>query len=211
MPSCSSPSSTACTRASWSWRGFSHEVLDARPGVLVLRASGRGAFAAFEHESGGHRWQRVPLTEKRGRVHTSTVTVAVLAEPSEREIRIDPEELDESFTRGSGKGGQHRNKRDTTVVVRHVPTGITVRVDGGRSQHMNRQTSRELLRARLLAAERERASRERNAERRDQVGAGMRGDKVRTIALQRGTVTDHRTGKSMPAQRYLRGHLADLL
>jgi len=167
--------------------------------------------AAFEHESGGHRWQRVPLTEKRGRVHTSTVTVAVLAEPSEREIRIDPEELDESFTRGSGKGGQHRNKRDTTVVVRHVPTGITVRVDGGRSQHMNRQTSRELLRARLLAAERERASRERNAERRDQVGAGMRGDKVRTIALQRGTVTDHRTGKSMPAQRYLRGHLADLL
>jgi peptide chain release factor 1 len=185
-------------------------VLDVRLGVVVVRATGRGARAAFAQESGGHRWQRVPPTEKRGRIHTSTVTVAVLAEPSEHELRIDPGDLEESFTRGTGKGGQHRNKRDTVVVLRHVPTGITVRVDGGRSQHMNRQTSLGLLRARMLAAERDRAQRERNAERRDKVGAGMRGDKVRTIALQRGTVTDHRTGKSMEAHRYLRGHVRDL-
>jgi peptide chain release factor 1 len=178
--------------------------------VLVLRATGRGAFAAFANEGGGHRWQRVPPNEKRGRVHTSTVTVAVLPEPREHELRIDPADLDESFTRGSGKGGQHRNKRDTVAVVRHVPTGIVVRVDGGRSQAINRQTAISLLRARLLAAEHERTLHERNAERRGQVGGGARGDKVRTIAMQRDVVTDHRTGKSMPAHRYVRGYVREL-
>lgn len=178
--------------------------------MLVLRVTGRGATAAFSNEAGGHRWQRVPPNEKRGRVHTSTVTVAVLDEPSEQELRIDPGDLDESFTRGTGPGGQHRNKRETVVVLRHIPTGIMVRVDGGRSRHLNRQSALGLLRSRMLAAERERAVNERNTERRDQVGGGARGDKVRTIALQRDTVTDHRTGKSMPAHQYLRGHLRDV-
>ena len=118
----------------------------------MLRITGRGAAAAFAREAGGHRWQRVPPNEKRGRVHTSTVTVAVLDEPSEHELRIAPEDLDESFTRGTGPGGQHRNKRETAVVLRHVPTGITVRVDGGRSRHLNRQSALGLLRSRLLAA-----------------------------------------------------------
>lgn len=178
--------------------------------MIVLRVLGRGALAAFEHEGGGHRWQRVPPNEKRGRVHTSTVTVAVLPEPREHDIRIDVADVDESFTRGSGKGGQHRNKRDTVAVVRHVPSGIVVRVDGGRSQSINRDTAMSLLRAKLLAAEHERRLDERNADRRDQVGGGARGDKIRTIAIQRDVVTDHRTGKSMPAHRYVRGHLRDL-
>jgi peptide chain release factor 1 len=177
----------------------------------VLRVTGSGASAAFAHEAGGHRWQRIPPNEKRGRVHTSTVTVAVLEEPSEQALRIDPDDLDESFTRGSGPGGQHRNKRETAVVLRHIPTGIVVRVDGGRSRHLNRQSALGLLRSRIVAAERERERTERNSERRDQVGGGARGDKIRTIALQRDTVTDHRTGKSMPAHLYVRGHLRDVL
>ncbi|HWB78948.1 MAG TPA: peptide chain release factor-like protein [Nannocystaceae bacterium] len=172
--------------------------------------SGRRAAAVFAGEPGGHRWQRVPPNEKRGRVHTSTVTVAVLPEPSEAELHIDPDDLDESFTRGSGKGGQHRNKKDTVAVLRHVPSGIVVRVDGGRSQSLNRETALALLLARLLAAQRERDAMQRNADRKDQLGCGARGDKVRTIALQRGIVTDHVTGRSMPADRYLRGHLGEL-
>jgi len=152
----------------------------------------------------------VPPTEKRGRVHTSTVTVAVLDMPSEHEVVIDPRDVEESFTRGSGKGGQHRNKTDTCVVLRHLPTNTSIRVDGGRSQHVNRQTAMQLLRARIKAAADERAVGTRNASRRAQLGSGMRGDKVRTVALQRDTVTDHETGRSMAARPYLRGHLRHL-
>lgn len=177
---------------------------------MVVRVVGRRAAAVFAGEPGGHRWQRVPPNERRGRVHTSTVTVAVLTEPTPAQLRIDPRDLDESFTRGTGKGGQHRNKTDTVVVLRHVPSGTVVRVDGGRSQALNRETALGLLRARLLEAQRVAAVSARNATRRDQVGCGARGDKVRTIAVQRGSVTDHGTGKSMPLERYLRGHLADL-
>lgn len=152
----------------------------------------------------------MPPTEKRGRVHTSTVTVAVLEEPSEREVRIDPRDVEETFSRGSGPGGQHRNKTDTCVSLRHVPSGVTVRVDGGRSQHVNRQTALALLRARLKEAADVSATQSRNASRRGQVGCGARGDKTRTIAIQRDQVTDHGTGKSMAAARYMRGHLRDL-
>ena len=175
-----------------------------------MRVTGRGAREAFRREPGGHRWQRVPPNEKRGRTHTSTITVAVLEEPSEHELHIDPRDLDESFTRGSGKGGQHRNKTDTCVVLRHRPSGISVRVDGGRSQHVNRQTAMGVLRARLKAEQDGRATEGRNASRRRQVGSGMRGDKVRTVAVQRDSVTDHNTGRSTKAKSYLRGRLRDL-
>jgi peptide chain release factor 1 len=168
---------------------------------------GRGAAAAFEHEPGGHRWQRIPPTEKRGRVQTSTVTVAVLAEATEHELRIDPRDLEETFTRGTGKGGQHRNKTDTVVVLRHIPTNTVVRVDGGRSQHQNRQTALGLLQTRIRETATKTATAERNASRKGQVGCGARGDKVRTVAVQRDEVTDHNTGKTMTAGRYLRGHL----
>jgi peptide chain release factor 1 len=175
-----------------------------------MRVSGRGAAKAFAHEPGGHRFQRVPPTEKRGRVQTSTVTVAVLVEPEEHELQIDPRDLEESFTRGSGKGGQHRNKTDTCVILKHLPTGIIVRIDGGRSQHINRQTALGVLRARLRTAERDKTIRDRNQNRKAQVGTGMRGDKVRTIAMQRDSVIDHQTGKTMKAKDYLRGNLRDL-
>jgi len=175
-----------------------------------MRITGKNADRAFCHEAGGHRFQRVPPNEKRGRVHTSTVTVAVLEEPSEHEVKIDPRDLEESFTRGSGAGGQHRNKTDTCVLLTHTPSGIMVRVDGGRSQYINRQTALGVLRARLKAAGEERITRNRNAKRKGQVGCGARGDKVRTIAIQRDTVHDHNTDKTMRAKLYMRGHLSEL-
>lgn len=177
---------------------------------MLIRVTGKNAEEAFCHEAGGHRFQRVPPTEKRGRVQTSTVTVAVLEEPSEHEVRIDPRDLDESFTRGSGAGGQHRNKTDSCVVLVHKPTGLRVRIDGGRSQYINRQTALEVMRARLKAQGGDRAAKGRNATRRTQVGRGQRGDKRRTIAIQRDMVTDHVTGKTMKAKAYLRGRLAEL-
>ncbi|MCA9706240.1 MAG: PCRF domain-containing protein [Myxococcales bacterium] len=172
--------------------------------------SGPRAEALFRHEPGGHRYQRVPPNEKRGRVHTSTVTVAVMPEVSRGAVRLDPRDVRESFTRGSGKGGQHRNKTETAVVLVHEPTGLRVRIDGGRSQHINRQNALAVLVARLQQRVDGRAEARSNARRRAQLGSGMRGDKVRTIAEQRGTVTDHRTGKTISLRDYQRGLLDGL-
>lgn len=172
-----------------------------------MKVTGKNAFYAFRHESGGHRFQRIPPTEKRGRVHTSTITVAVLMDTKQESVFLDPKDLEESFTRGSGKGGQHRNKTDTCVLLTHKPSGLSVRVDGGRSQYINRQTALEILHTRLQEQKISTAIQERNHQRRDSIGSGMRGDKVRTVALQRDSVTDHNTGKTISAKLYLRGNL----
>lgn len=165
--------------------------------------TGRDA-SAFHNESGGHRWQRVPPTEKRGRVHTSTITVAVLSEVRDVDVRLDPLDLEIRTTGSSGPGGQHVQKSDTAVVVTHRPTGLTVRMET-RSQHRNKELALEVLKARL--AERRRASRDRarNERRRELVGSGMRADKRRTVAMQRGQVTDHQSGARISTRRYLRG------
>lgn len=125
-------------------------------------------------------------------------------------MHLDPRDLDIKTTRGSGAGGQHRNTTDSAVVVTHLPTRLSVRVESERSQHQNKAVAMALLRARLLDAEQGRQAKKLNGKRKDQVGSGMRGDKVRTIALQRGQVTDHRTGKSMRSKDYLRGQVDDL-
>ena len=177
----------------------------------MFRVSGKKAADAFEHEAGGHRWQRVPPTEKRGRVQTSTVTVAVLEEPTEYEVKINPKDLDIKTVRGSGAGGQHRNVTDSCVVITHKPSGIKVRVDGGRSQHINRETGLGLLRARLKDAGQAELSGNRKARRKAQLGSGMRADKIRTIALQRDQATNHLNGRSMSAKKYLRGFIGDLV
>jgi len=205
-----SRNSIASTPGTVLWSTFDHELLEERAGFLLMRISGKNADIAFCHEAGGHRFQRVPPNEKRGRVHTSTVTVAVLQEPKAHEVELDERDLDESFTRGSGPGGQHRNKTDTCVILVHRPSGIKVRVDGGRSQPINRQTAREVLRARLLVAGTTKRVKERNSKRRKQIGGGARGDKARTIAIQRDTVHDHNTDKTMRAKLYMRGHLSEL-
>lgn len=165
---------------------------------------------AFAHEAGGHRFQRVPPTEKRGRVHTSTITVSVLPEPSPSDFRLDDRDLDFKTCRGSGAGGQHRNTTDSAVQVTHKPTGIQVRVESERSQHQNKEMAKNLLRARLMQAEHEAVEDARNAKRRKQIGGGARGDKRRTIAIQRDQVIDHVTGKSTSAKSYLRGDVMSL-
>ena len=186
--------------------GFDLEIVDRRAGLIVFRAEGPGAGAAFRDEAGGHRWQRVPPNEKRGRVHTSTITIAVLPEPTEVEVRIAPGDLDWSYCLGTGAGGQARQKTSSTVLLTHRPTGLQVRCETSRSQHHNRIAALALLRAKLWAREHQRVHEARAVERRDQLGSGMRGDKRRTIRCQDGTVVDHVTGRRWELRAYLRGN-----
>ena len=183
-------------------------MIDERPGRVVVRVRGRGAAAAFADEQGGHRWQRVPPNERRGRVHSSTITVAVLDEVplgDAGSIEISDGDLEWSTCRASGSGGQHLQKTDSAVQVLHRPTGLIVRSEQERSQHRNRATALAELRARLAALEQARASAARARERRGQIGSGMRGDKRRTIRCQDGAVVDHVTGRTWRLREYLRG------
>src|SRR5262245_41309894 len=155
---------------------FSLELVEERPGLAVLRVWGKGVAETFAHEGGGHRWQRVPPNDKRGRVHTSTVTVAVLEEPTEIELpRLDPAELDISTCRASGNGGQNVQKTDSAVQIRHVPTGTIVRCETERSQTYNKATALAILRARLHERQRSQADADRADDRRRQIGSGERG------------------------------------
>jgi peptide chain release factor 1 len=184
--------------------GLNLTLLDDRPGLLTFRAE--GPVGCFEHEAGGHRWQRIPPTERRGRVHTSTVTVAVLPEPSETELpELPAAELEWSTCRGSGAGGQKRNKTETTVVLRHRPSGVSVRCEDSRDQRTNRRLALRYLRARLWEDRRKAEATARAKDRKAQVGVGARGDKRRTIRTQDGTVTDHVLGLRWRLRDYLRG------
>lgn len=147
----------------------------------------------------------MPPNEKRGRVQTSTVTVAVLAEPTEVQVRLDDRDLEILTCRSSGAGGQNVNKTETAVQVRHIPTGLMVRCENERSQKQNRETALALLRARLWEAEQNKVNAARAHNRRIQLGSGMRGDKRRTIRVQDGQVNDHITGRVWQLKPYLRG------
>ena len=171
----------------------------------MLRVAGARVQETFQDEAGGHRWQRIPPNEKRGRVHTSTITVAVLSEPAAAEVVISEKELAWSTCRGTGSGGQKRNKTETTVLLTHLPTGLQVRCETTRSQLKNRELALALLRARLWEAARSRLREERDQLRKQQQGSGMRGDKRRTIRCQDGQVTDHLTGRKWELKAYLRG------
>ncbi|MBV8762670.1 MAG: PCRF domain-containing protein [Deltaproteobacteria bacterium] len=184
---------------------FDLEDVEYRAGLCVLRVVGRGVVALFAGETGGHRWQRVPPTERRGRVHTSTVTVAVLPEPAPHEVIVREADLEWHTMRASGSGGQHLQKTDSAVRVRHKPTGLEVRCETERSQSANRETALRVLRARLAEAAREQVLGARADERRRQVGSGQRGDKRRTIRTQDDHVVDHIDGRSWSFKRYVRG------
>lgn len=184
---------------------FDVELVEERPGLIVFRASGKGSAAAFANESGGHRWQRIPPTEKRGRMQTSTITVAVLPEPTETQVIVREADLKWAYCRGSGAGGQHRNVTDSAVILTHVPTGIKVRCESERSQHQNKETALEVLRARIWDAANEQRSSALSSSRKEQVGSGMRADKRRTIRSQDGVVTDHVLNRQWQLKKYLRG------
>ncbi len=185
-------------------------MIEDRPGLVVFRAAGKGAKALFENEAGGHRWQRIPETERKGRVHSSSVTVAILAEPTEQEFRLNMDDVEIRTTRGSGPGGQNRNKVESCVVATHKPSGLTVRAETERSQHQNRSLALGLLRARLAEQARNARQSAENSARRSQIGSGERGDKRRTVAVQRDQVVDHVTGKRISFEKFSRGYLEDL-
>lgn len=161
-------------------------------------------------EAGGHRWQRVPPTEKRGRVQTSTVTVAVFEVRPEVDWVLQEKDIQVFTTKDTGPGGQHRNKTESCVVMRHLPTGIEAKA-AAKSQLANRKTARSMLEARVRAHLAALAQASRDGQRRAMVGTGMRGDKVRTYRERDDTVTDHRSGRKARLSAVRRGDLAMLM
>jgi len=160
----------------------------------VLEIIGAGVFDTLKNESGVHRVQRVPTTEKRGRIHTSTATVAVLPEIKESEVRISPDDLTVQFYRSSGKGGQNVNKVSTAVRLTHKPSGVVVTAQTERSQLQNRENAMSLLRAKLWEKEEEKKVSE-VAGYRSAIGRGMRAEKIRTYNYPQDRITDHRINK----------------
>lgn len=158
---------------------------------IVLHIEGKGVYGHLRYESGVHRVQRVPATETQGRVHTSTVTVAVLPEAEEVDVTINPADLRIDVYRSSGAGGQHVNTTDSAVRVTHIPTGVVVACQEERSQHKNKAKAMKLLQSRLLAAQMEKAEEQMRKQRKEQVGTGERAEKVRTYNFPQNRVTDH--------------------
>ena len=179
---------------------------------VIASISGTGVWSRLKHERGVHRVQRVPVTEAAGRIHTSTVTVAVLPEAEEIDVQIDPKDLRIDVMRAGGPGGQSVNTTDSAVRITHLPTGLVVHCQDEKSQLKNRARAMKILRARLLEREQARADAERAADRRAQVGTGERSERIRTYNFPQSRVTDHRAGVTLhklPA--VLDGDLDELL
>ncbi|MCB0309812.1 MAG: peptide chain release factor 1, partial [Bdellovibrionales bacterium] len=199
-------------------QGWKIEVMSASEGTVggykevIATISGHGAFSRFKYERGVHRVQRVPATEAQGRVHTSTVTVAVLPEAEEVDIKIEDKDLRIDVYRSSGPGGQSVNTTDSAVRITHLPTGIVVAMQDEKSQHKNKDKAMRVLRARLFEAKQAQLEAERRQDRRSQVGTGERSEKVRTYNFPQSRITDHRIGLSIYSiEEVLNGDLDQLI
>ena len=179
-------------------KGWKAEILNSNPTELggfkeiSFNISGDGAYSRFKFESGVHRVQRVPETESQGRIHTSTVTVAVLPEAEEVDVEINPADLQIDTYRSGGAGGQHVNKTESAIRITHLPTGTVVECQDERSQYKNKDRAMKILRSKILEAEREKQHDAIAGERRAQVGTGDRSERIRTYNYPQGRVSDHR-------------------
>ncbi len=200
-------------RRGWAFEPLELAVDPSVGGVrsAVVNIRGEGVWSELSFEAGVHSVKRVPATESQGRIHTSTATVAVLPEPEDVEVKIDwSREVQEHVTTAQGPGGQNVNKVATAVHLFHVPTGIEVRMQESKSQHQNRERARRLLAARVYELERERIAAERSAERRGQIGAGERSEKIRVYRYQDNIVADQRLDQKFNLREVLAGGLAPL-
>jgi len=164
---------------------------------VIFSVEAKGAYSRLKYESGVHRVQRVPVTEAGGRIHTSTVTVAVLPEVDEVDVQIDPNDLQIDTFRASGAGGQHVNRTDSAIRITHIPTGIVVTCQDERSQHKNRDKAMKILRSKLYEMAQQQQESEIAQARRSQVGTGERSERIRTYNFPQGRVSDHRIGLTL--------------
>jgi peptide chain release factor 1 len=180
---------------------------------IIVRIIGRGAYSRLKFESGGHRVQRIPVTEAQGRIHTSACTVAVMPEADEVDaIDINPTELKIDTYRASGAGGQHVNRTDSAVRITHLPSGVVVECQDDRSQHKNKARAMAVLRARLLEAERRKQREAEAATRKSLIGSGDRSERIRTYNFPQGRVTDHRINLTLyKLEQILAGQLDELI
>ena len=198
---------------------FKTELLDCNETGLggfkevVFQVSGKGAYSKLKFESGVHRVQRVPDTESSGRIHTSTVTVAVLPEADDNvDIEINPADLRIDVYRASGAGGQHVNKTESAVRITHMPTGIVVACQSERSQHQNKDAAMKVLRTKLYEEQERKKFEELASERKSQVGTGDRSERIRTYNYPQGRVTDHRIGLTLhKLEQILNGDITELI
>ncbi len=179
---------------------------------VIFKISGEGVFRKLRFESGVHRVQRVPATEAQGRIHTSTATVAVLPEAAEVDLELKPDEIRIEVCRAGGPGGQGVNTTDSAVQVMHIPTGLIVRCQDGRSQQKNKEKALTILRSRLLEKKQREEAEKYAAQRKSQVGTGERSEKIRTYNFPQNRITDHRIELTLYSlDRYLEGEIQGMI
>lgn len=181
----------------WQWKTL-HESRTSLGGYkeASYEVKGKDSYKLLQYETGVHRVQRIPATEKNGRIHTSTASVAILPVYKKTKIEINPADIDMEFSRAGGKGGQNVNKVETAVRLIHKPTGIDVRCTSERSQQANREKAMQILRSKLQVLKDEEEARKRSSERKAQVGSGDRSEKIRTYNFPQDRITDHRIKES---------------